>query len=299
MAASIPSQQRTVDPFSSYGSNVVTKLTKMVTYDEEGLANTNSLRVTEGTDATTTVVVSTGFAYKRSAQYENETLIHVDSTAIVDFSNPDHYYNFDTGFTPNGYYYIVLNYTYAKSRPAPQASYQIIKPNQRGSFSIPGSWLFLAVVNIIGTELPPGQQTIVEILDYDPDDTDNKRLYVKSYAGAETFLPTHDQTRDQSRIVYDSTSNEFYFGYSDRWGIMNANVFQTTINVGDWILDGGSGNYYAVVTHSIGTQYNTITVADNIDNMKIEPLDIEFVSSSETWIWMPDNTHTLHVAIAG
>jgi hypothetical protein len=217
----------------------------------------------------------------------------------VDFSNPDHYYNFDTGFTPNGYYYIVLNYTYAKSRPAPQASYQIIKPNQRGSFSIPGSWLFLAVVNIIGTELPPGQQTIVEILDYDPDDTDNKRLYVKSYAGAETFLPTHDQTRDQSRIVYDSTSNEFYFGYSDRWGIMNANVFQTTINVGDWILDGGSGNYYAVVTHSIGTQYNTITVADNIDNMKIEPLDIEFVSSSETWIWMPDNTHTLHVAIAG
>jgi len=292
MAASIPSQERTVDPFASYNSNTVNDHTKMITLDDDVIANINSLRVTDAMDATSTsVFVSTGIAYK------DAVLIQMTAQGTVDFNNEDHYYN-PTGNIVNGYHYIIMNYVYVKSRPAPQASYQILQPLQRGSYSPGGSWLFLACVDIsnAGDPVP----TIYEILDYDPDNPDNKRLYPKTYAGTETFLPTHNQTRDQARIAYDSTSDEFYFGYSDRWGIINANVYQTTINVSDWISSGGS--YYADVTHSLGTQYNTITVVSGNGsdiNMKIEPQDIEFFSTNVTKIWMPDNTHTLHVAIAG
>lgn len=294
MAASIPSQERTVDPFASYNSNTVNDHTKMVTYDEEGMANINSLRVTDALDATSTAVfVSTGFTYK------DAVLIHMTAQGTVDFNTADHYYDWDSpglGFNENGYYYIVMNYVYVKSRPAPQASYQIIKPSQRGSFSTGGSWLFLAAVLISGVGGSGAQ--IDDILDYDPEDQDNKRLYVKTYAGTETFLPIHNQTRDQSRIAYDSTADEFYFGYSDHWGVINANIVQTTIQIGDWILS--SGSYYADVDISaIGTQYNAVTVVDDADNMKIEPQDIEFESSTNMKIWMPDNTHTLHVTVVG
>ena len=296
MAASIPSQERTVDPFASYNSNTVNHHTKMITLDNDVIANISSLRVTDAMDATSTAVfVSTGIAYK------DAVLIQMTAQGTVDFNTADHYYDWDSpglGFDENGYYYIILNYVYVKSRPAPQASYQILKPSQRGSFSTGGSWLFLAAVLISGVGVSGAQ--IDEISDYDPDNPDNKRLYPKTYAGTETFLPTHNQTRDQARIAYDSTSDEFYFGYSDRWGIINANVYQTTINVSDWISSGGS--YYADVTHSLGTQYNTITVVSGNGsdiNMKIEPQDIEFFSTNVTKIWMPDNTHTLHVAIAG
>jgi hypothetical protein len=306
MAASTPSQQRTVDPFSSYGSNIVSKLTKVVTYDEEGMANVNSLRVTDNPSDSTSVVVSTGFAYKRAVRNSGaetfETLIHIDATGIVDFTNPDHYYNYDDLLSApeHGYNYVVLNYVYSKSRPAPEATYQIIKPSQRSSFSTGGNWLFLACVDITytGSSTPP---IVGTIYDYDPDDTDNKRLYMKNYAGTETFLPTHNQTRDQSRIVYDSTADQFYFGYSDRWGVINANVVQTTIETTDWTLDVPSGTYYVNVDISaIGTRYNVVSVVDNADSMKIEPLDIEFVSTSETRIWMPAIPgDTLHIAIVG
>lgn len=421
MAASIPSQERTVDPFASYNSNTVNDHTKMVTYDEEGMANINSLRVTDAMDATSTAVfVSTGFTYK------DAVLIQMTSQGTVDFNTADHYYDWNSpglGFDENGYYYIIMNYVYVKSRPAPQASYQILKPSQRGAFSTGGSWLFLAAVLISGVGGSGAQ--IDDILDYDPENPDNKRLYVKSYMGTETFLPDHDQTRDQSRVAYDSTADEFYFGYVDRWralgkgtgsivrdtsaldvgdlvyinaagnvtkAILSAEVSSAdgvvivsdvatgsppgaiqliglvehvpieaarvgSIAVGDllylsgseagkitdvkttpivqmvgrclavsgstvdmlfvrgdvvetntaiavsttlsaWTLDGGS--YRADVDISeISLQYNTITVVDAADDMRIEPQDIEFLSTSITRIWMPDNTHTLHVTVVG
>jgi len=419
MAASIPSQTRTVDPFASYDSDTVNKHTKMVTFDEEGMARINDLRVTEALDSTS-VIVSTGFVYK------DQVLIHMTGQGIVDFNNPDHYYDYDdpVASPQDGLNYIILNYVYVKSRPAPQASYQIVKQSQRGTYSPGGSWIFLACVDIsfAGGVSPP---IVNAIYDFDPEDQDNKRPYVKSYMGTETFLPDHNQTRDQSRVAYDSTADEFFFGYSDRWralGKGTGTIVKDTSahNVGDlvyidgsgnvqkailtaevssadgvvivddvetgsppgtiqliglvgdvpieaarvgsvaigellylsgseagkvtdvkttpivqmvgrclsvngtsvgmlfvrgdvvetntaisisstlsaWTLDGGS--YRADVDISeIGLQYNVVTVVDGADDMKIEPEDIEFVSSSITRIWMPDNTHTLHVTVVG
>ena len=264
MAASIPSQERTVDPFASYNSNTVNDHTKMVTYDEEGMANINSLRVTDAMDATSTAVfVSTGFVYK------DAVLIQMTGQGTVDFNTADHYYDWDSpglGFNENGYYYIVMNYVYVKSRPAPQASYQILKPSQRSTFSTGGSWMFLASVLISGVGGSGAQ--IDSILDYDPEDPDNKRLYVKSYMGTETFLPDHNQTRDQSRVAYDSTADEFYFGYSDRWrslGKGTGTVIRDTsgLDVGDLVYINASDNVTrAIISAEVSSADGVVIVSD-------------------------------------
>jgi len=263
MAASIPSQERTVDPFASYNSNTVNDHTKMVTYDEEGMANINSLRVTDALDSTeASVIVSLGFAYK------DAVLIHATGQSVVDFNNEDHYYDWDSpglGFQETGYYYIVMNYVYVKSRPAPQMSYQIIKPSQRSAFSTGGSWLFLAAVlfNTVGPAAP-----IDGIFDYDPEDPDNKRLYVKSYMGTETFLPDHDQTRDQSRVAYDSTADEFYFGYVDRWrplGKGTGSIIRDTSahDVGDLVYINAAGNVTkAILSAEVSSADGVVIVSD-------------------------------------
>ena len=233
MAASIPSQERTVDPFASFNSDTVNKLTKMVTYDEEGMAKVNDLRVTDANDATSVAVfVSTGITYK------DNVLIDITGQGKVDFNTADHYYDWDSpglGFNENGYYYIVLNYNYIKSRPAPDASYQIIKPSQRGAYSPGGSWIFLASVLISGVGGAGAQ--IDAIYDYDPTDTSVKRVYAKTYAGTETFLPTHDRTTDQSRVAYEWATDTFWFGYRDRWSKAGAgvevNIDTTGLTVGE------------------------------------------------------------------
>jgi len=253
MAASIPSQIRTVDPFASYNSDTVNKHTKMVTYDEEGMAKVTELKVTDAGDSTSVAVyVSTGMAYK------DQVLIDVTAQGLVDFNTADHYYDWDSpglGFNENGYYYIVMNYVYVKSRPAPSASYQIIKPSQRGTFSTGGNWLFLAAVLISGVGGSGAQ--INSILDYDPENPDNKRLYVKTYVGTEVFLPTHDQTTDKSRFAYESATDTFWFGYSDRWSKVGAGVeldIDTTgTAVGELCYTDSNG----AATQAIATSENT------------------------------------------
>lgn len=253
MAASIPSQVRTVDPFASYNSDTVNKLTKMVTYDEEGLAKINDLRVTDALDATSTAVfISTGYAYK------DQVLIDVTARGKVDFNTADHYYDWDSpglGFNENGYYYIILNYTYVKSRPAPEASYQIVKPSQRGSYSPGGSWLFLAAVLISGVGGSGAQ--IDAIYDYDPTDTDNKREYAKTYVGTEQTLPTHDTTRDQSRFAYESATDTFWFGYRDRWTKVGTgvevNIDTTGLSVGEICYTDSAGKAASAIATDINT----------------------------------------------
>ena len=45
MAGITPDQTRVVDPFASYGSNVVNKLTQIVTQGSEGMLTVPSLQV--------------------------------------------------------------------------------------------------------------------------------------------------------------------------------------------------------------------------------------------------------------
>lgn len=211
MASSIPEQNRTVDPYASYNSNVVNQLTGIVTRGSDKLDIINSLQViSDSTSPTDHVNVLPGIVYK------DDTLIQINQTFTVDFTDQQHYISYPIGAPPAGIYYIVLQYVYAKSRPAPQARIKILAPPQVPLFSGDSSLFFLKAIDINSSF------DIISMYDYDPDNPSIKRIYVDNYAGTEVTLPVFTKERDQSRFVYASDEDEFYFGYSDQWSAIGA-----------------------------------------------------------------------------
>jgi len=215
MASSIPSQTRTVDPFASYNSDTVNKLTRMLTYGEDGLAITRSCDISLDATSATKVNMSTGVVYK------DDMWIEITSQHIVDFDDSDHYYDFDTGFDEVGYYYIVLSYTFQKQRPAPQAEVLIIKPSQRNLYSAGGDWLFLKAVHVSWN----GLEFVTDgTSSFDPDTPANKRLFIRSYAGTEITLPTFTASRDTSRLLYVTSEDDLYIGLANSWSILGTSA---------------------------------------------------------------------------
>ena len=262
MASSIPEQTRAVDPYASYNSNVVNQLTGIVTRGSDVLDYYNSLQVipADGTSVLDHVQVLPGIIYK------DDMLINITSEHTVDFTDPAQYVSAsgDPFNTEAGIYYVVLEYSYVKSRPAPQARIKLLLPSQRG-----GSFTTLFFLKAVEVSTPLGAGQIDAMYDYDPDDETVRREYIKSYAGGEVHLPPHDQGRDQSRIAYDPITDEFSFGYSDRWtpaSALGSTGLQTDtagFEVGDLVYINSSGNLaLAVSTDPSTTADGVIVVAD-------------------------------------
>jgi len=250
MASSIPDQYRAVDPFASYNSNSVNQLTELITRGDNVLDTPCGLDIeSDSTSPLTVVIVKPGYAFK------DDVMIVITQDHQVDFEDPDQYISFGAGFNETGYYYIVLEYDYVKSRPAPQAKVKIVKPSQVSHYTYntsSSSLMFLKAVLISG---PPFQ--IVSFHDYDPSNPSNKREFSKKYAGAVTNLPTHDSCRDKGRIAYDVVTDQFYFGFDDRWELLNVggtiNIDTTGTNVGSLCYVDTNG----AASESLGTSGNT------------------------------------------
>jgi len=249
--SSIPSQERHVDPFASYNSDTVSKLTQMITRGKNGLAATKDLDiVSDSTSPTTHVVVKPGYVFK------DNILIEIKSDFRLDFTDSASYVSFTTGFDEDGWYGIVLDYTYVKSKPPPTASVKILKPSQIPHPSIGTSLIFLKAVYVTGGG-PHHIDTSTDFLDYYPSDPTIKREYVDMYFGVETTLPTHDPETDQGRVVYESSTDSFWFGYTNRWGKISAGVevdIDTTgLNVGQLCYVDTDGKASAAIATSITT----------------------------------------------
>jgi hypothetical protein len=201
----------------------VNQLTGIVTRGSNALDYYNSLQVVpDSTSVLDHVEVLPGIIYK------DDMLIEVTSPHRVDFTDPSQYVvpPISTFLNPQvGIYYIVLEYTYVKSRPAPQARIKILLPDLTETFRLGGypSLFFLKAVNVIDNS---GGE-ITDLYDYDPDNKSTRREYLRKYVGTEVGLPTFNAARDQSRIAYDPTDDQFYLGYSDRWGPFGGSVSGT------------------------------------------------------------------------
>jgi len=204
MASSIPSQERVVDPFASYNSNIVNRLTEILSKGRNCLLSSTDLRVTM--NDSTSVIVNEGYAI------QDDVLIHLTAQHKVDFYDIDHYTTTDPYPEP-GYNYVVLDYSYAKSRPAPQASIKILRTSERSVLAASSNLQLLMVVKLSTA----GPHIVESLHDFDPDNPTNKRETAHRYGTGEAYLPTHQQSIDQSRIVYDHESDNFFFGISDRW----------------------------------------------------------------------------------
>lgn len=247
MASAVPSQTRVIDPFSSFNSDTVNQLTQMITRGNNALTDYNSLQVRADSIAPfTQSVVSPGSIYK------DDVLITMDGTHTVDFTDSDHYVSFGGGFNEIGTYYIVLEYTYQKSRPAPRASIKILKPSQIPNPSLGTSLFFLKAVTVIFTG---ATFRIDQYYDYDPTTPSVTREYTPLYFGVVTTIPTHSTERDQGRVIYESETDTFWFGLSHRWVEL---------------AGGGSGVLVTSIdTDSTGVYAGCITYID--ENKKAQP----------------------------
>jgi len=292
MASSIPSQSRAVDPFASYNSDTVNTLTRMLTYGENGLATAVSCDVIDST-SNTEVTLKPGFVYK------DDMWIYISANHIVDFTDSQHYDDFDAGFDEAGYYYIVLDYEFVKSRPAPQAKALIVKPSQiigRGGI-LPDKWLFLKAVKVEGA----GPFYVVSVHNYDPGYPNNKRRYISTYTGTEVNLPTFSEDRDKSRMVYDIEADQFYFGYSNRWesafGSVSFPANTVGFTIGELVyVDSTAGISAAIATAASRTADGVVSkvsstgvvkTSGRTDNVKIDSTsnvsvgDVVYLSKSE------------------
>ncbi|RKX64482.1 MAG: hypothetical protein DRP42_06305 [Tenericutes bacterium] len=208
MSSNVPIHQiRAVDPFSSYNSDIVNRLTRIVSHGEDAIEIAKACDVVLDSTSNVKVILTPGVVFK------DDVWINVYASHIIDFTDSDHYYNFSSGFNEIGWYYIVLQYKYAKQRPSPQAKVFILKPSQRSVYSVSNDLIFLKAVHASGT----GPFYVDNVMDFDPENSQNRRLYVKRYTGAEARLPSFNATTDVSRVVYVQDEDAFYVGYSDRW----------------------------------------------------------------------------------
>ena len=206
-------QTCTISPYDNYDSNVVNRLNRAVTYGKNCIQGTHSFEVTQ--DATSTnniVVVSPGKCYIDDVIIENFEYFEVNlEDSVFYLSSP--YWN------EAGNYYIVADYVYQKSRPAPKCSIKIIKPSERTTLFNPDRYLLLKVVKVI---FNGSTFEIDSLADYDPEYPDNHRVYADVYVGAEDTLPDFSFSRDEGRVIYVKDLDELFFGTSQQWESFNS-----------------------------------------------------------------------------
>lgn len=143
----IPNQERSLDPYSEnrYSSTInrfnriVSGATDCILYDEQ------SFLITRNND--TSLSIGAGLCVK------DDVLIHVkEDNYQIDMTDWDYYIDPSTGgsaMDSTGYYYVVLNYVYTRSLPAPKACYRIIKDIDTYFTPYVNLYVFLGAVHVV------------------------------------------------------------------------------------------------------------------------------------------------------
>lgn len=296
MSGIIPSQERSVDPFASYNSNVVNRLTNMMTRGYRGVVTVYDLQVTiDSTSPTDTVVISGGYCFK------DDVLIQVledTRMQILGSGAEDNYaHNFNPASQADGYYYIVLYYNFQKSRPAPQATLYAVESTNTSAIypDNTGDYVLLKVVRVLS-------DAIVSVSNYDPGTPANVKEYLPTLMGAVSPLPTFDATLHTGRMVYDIDSDVLKYGAAADWkvvGFGTTNKVTYNINApGDWSLVGGIyRNDSSIAALGIGDRFASVTVKDNATHELIIPYRALLTTASNCRIEMPVNTVSVGVTV--
>jgi len=265
MADALP-QTRAIDPFASYYSDQVNKLTRSVTQGRDCLHFTNTINVyMDTTSPTDFVIVSKGQCYK------DDVIIELTEDYRVDLTDEDFYVSMGE-LNQAGFYYLCLEYDYVRSKPPPTAHIRILKPPERGGY-LPqiGSYLLLKVLYVIADG---GGFSLQSLFDYDPQNTNKHREYIRTYIGAEYTLPDFDQERDEGRFVYTLDTDKLYHGFDTGWSEMARGIDIDFINafIGKTSRDSETPNYIST---------NHITQHSHLESA-IGRLDSRLAFSSRT-----------------
>jgi len=302
MARVIPTQLRAVDPYASYHSNIVNRLTRAVSNNQNIILRPDHLTVTMVNDHV--VEVSTGIAIM------DDVLIHVTASTQLDLTDPNVFYG-PNHFSSSGYYYVILDYQYNKVKPAPEAGLAIVAPADVPTLFNPNEHLFLAALHVDSTP------SITDVYTYDPSNPSNQRE-ISPLSGIEKLatLPTWDASWE-GKIIYVEDVNKFYAADDTHWidlfspDVSGDNISSTGQPAGKIIVSDGSGGSEwkdGIISfrQQFATASATWTINHNLDTTdiivqffddssppkQIIPLNVEITSSNTI-------TATFSKAVAG
>ena len=207
----IPTQERTVDPYSSYFSNVINRLTRTVSNNTNCLFSPHAIDVTSDfTSVLDTVIVGIGQCFCQ------DVLIEITEEFSVDLTDPSFFLE-STAMTEVGAYYLTLKYEFSKSKPPPTASIVCLKPSEKDFYSADSHYLFLKCINVIFN----GVIFVIDSLtNYDSGITTNRRTFSPLFAGLENTLPVFDQNLHEGKIIYIQGTDNLYHGTSTEWSLI-------------------------------------------------------------------------------
>jgi hypothetical protein len=257
MGNPIPIQERSVDPYSSYNSDVVNKLTRIVSDGKNTLLMPSPIYVE--------IVDNTHVMAKAGKAIMDDVLIEIEDLS-VDMTDGSFYLNVGTGtWDESGYYYVVLDYQYNKISPPPEASIKLIKPSQRGSLYDPLLHLFISAIYVTN---PGGGYEVNAIFEYDPDNPSIAREAVGGGSPGTTVVYTelasgnHEATTNDDTIVIDTSLGNATIilplaSTSERMiRIVKLTPDANTITIEAYPGDSIEGNAYKVLSN----QYDAISI---------------------------------------
>jgi len=296
MAGIQPTQERAVDPFASYNSNVVNRLTNMFTRGNRGIVTVYDLQVTNSSSPTNTVEISGGYCFKDDVLIEitEDTTMKILGSLDVE-DNYAHSFNYASPAT--GYYYIVLHYKFEKSRPAPEAKLYAIESTNTASLypDNEGDYILLKVVQV-------SAGAIVALYDYDPEATTKVREYMPVLIGAVHTAPTFDPLLHTGRILYDIGADGMKYGAAAAWknvgaGTTNKVTYNITATAGWSLVSGVYRNDTSIAALGIGDRFASITCKNNSTNEVLIPYKALLTTAANCRIEMPVNTVSVGVTV--
>ena len=250
MANIYPSQERHIDPYSTYFSDTVNQLTRIVSLGSNCILSNNQIDViSDSTAITTQVIITTGSCIK------DDVLIEILDNFVVDFEEQSFYVS-GSPFNEAGNYWVVFDFTYVRAKPAPQAAVKILKPSQHSLLPI-DQFIFLKAVNVIFTG---SVFEIDSLMDFDPIDLSGKRIVSQVSMTQEYTLPTFDSLKDPGKLLYRRDYGIPYSGGDNIWeplGTFDYLFNTSSCSVGQLAYLGSS----SIVHPAIATSSSTLATA--------------------------------------
>ncbi len=204
MGNTVPSQIRSVDPYASYNSDVVNKLTRIITDGRNILLTPSPIDVS--------IIDTTHIRALAGKAVMQDVLIEIQNLD-VDVTDIDFYVDSSGGvWNEEGYYLVVLYYEYNKTSPAPVAEIKIILPSQKATVYDPTKHLFLKCMNVIDNG---GTLEVDSLLDYDFDNPMVEREFSGAGSGG-NFVATDDNTIGLGKGSSDPTESSIIYKRVDR-----------------------------------------------------------------------------------
>ncbi len=269
----IQSQIRAVDPFASYNSNVVSRLTRVLTRNINCIHQQTDFDVTLNTTFPTTQLdIAPGILFI------SDILIEVTAPFTVDFMDADFYEPSTIPMDSTGEYLLTIKYEYAISQPPPDGKVVILKPDQYALFQASGSpYLLYKVVNVINNL---GTYEIDSLTDQHSSISTIKRVYseleerlisveASLATGTISAIPNTLVVRDSNADIYANEFNGNLIGSADT--LTTPRKIQLS---GDMI---GEANFDGSQDININTTISSLVV-DREFNIVIDSTSGNFIS---------------------